>query len=107
MEMTMQEKLIQFIHNLTDEECKMIVAYLTQEDTKQEANLSAWQTQYNKIKKESLAMLRILYALGFDIFFIYSLIEYGDEMGNYIFIPILFIALFTWGLIWAIKERFG
>ena len=32
MEMTMQERLIQFITNLTDEECEMIVSYLTQED---------------------------------------------------------------------------
>lgn len=34
MEMTMQEKLLQFIHNLTDEECEKIVSYLMQEDTK-------------------------------------------------------------------------
>ena len=40
MEMTMQEKLIKFINNLTDEECEMIVAYLMQEDAKQEASLS-------------------------------------------------------------------
>ena len=32
MEMTMQERLIQFINDLTDEECEMIVSYLTQED---------------------------------------------------------------------------
>lgn len=32
MEMTKQEELIQFILNLTDEECEMIVAYLTQEE---------------------------------------------------------------------------
>ena len=41
MEMTMQEKLIQFILNLTDEECAMIVSHLMQEDTKPEANLPA------------------------------------------------------------------
>jgi hypothetical protein len=41
MEMTMQEKLIQFIHNLTDEECEMIVFFLMQEEANQEANLSA------------------------------------------------------------------
>ena len=28
----MQEKLIQFIHNLTDEECEKIVTYLMQEE---------------------------------------------------------------------------
>ena len=39
MEMTMQEKLIQFIHDLTDEECDLIVSRLMQEET--EANLSA------------------------------------------------------------------
>jgi hypothetical protein len=33
MELTAQEKLIQFIHSLTDEECQMIVAFLTQEDS--------------------------------------------------------------------------
>ena len=37
MEMTMQEKLIQFINNLTDEECEMIVAYLTEQNTLTEA----------------------------------------------------------------------
>jgi hypothetical protein len=52
-------------------------------------------------------MRAIIVSLGFDIFFIYSLIEYWDEMGNYIYLVLLFIALFTWGLIWAIKERFG
>ena len=31
--MTAQEKLIQFIHSLTDEECQLIVAYLAQEDS--------------------------------------------------------------------------
>ena len=31
MEESAQEKLIQFIHSLTDEECETIVAYLTQE----------------------------------------------------------------------------
>ena len=33
MELTAQEKLIQFIHSLTDEECRTIVAFLTQEDS--------------------------------------------------------------------------
>lgn len=32
METTMQEKLIQFILNLTDEECEMIVSHLMQEE---------------------------------------------------------------------------
>ena len=41
METTMKEKLIQFIHDLTDEECEMIVSHLMQEETKAEANLSA------------------------------------------------------------------
>jgi hypothetical protein len=36
MELTAQEKLIQFIHNLTDEECKQIVSFLTRENTKEE-----------------------------------------------------------------------
>ena len=31
MELTAQERLIQFIHNLTDEECKLIVSFLMQE----------------------------------------------------------------------------
>jgi hypothetical protein len=39
METTMKERLIQFIHDLTDEECDMIVSHLMQEDT--EANISA------------------------------------------------------------------
>ena len=34
METTMQEKLIQFILNLTNEECDMIVSHLMQDDTK-------------------------------------------------------------------------
>ena len=38
MEMTMQEKLIQFINNLTDEKCEMIVAYLSKDDA---SNISA------------------------------------------------------------------
>jgi hypothetical protein len=37
MEATAQEKLIQFIMGLTDEECKKIVAYLTQENMKRGA----------------------------------------------------------------------
>lgn len=36
MEMTMQERLIQFINDLTDEECEMIVSYLTQENANAE-----------------------------------------------------------------------
>ena len=32
----MQERLIQFINNLTDEECEIIVSYLAQENAKQE-----------------------------------------------------------------------
>lgn len=36
MEASAQEKLIQFIHSLTDEECELIVAYLTQENKKEE-----------------------------------------------------------------------
>ena len=39
MEMTMQEKLIQFINNLTDEECEMIVSYLMQEAAEPEADV--------------------------------------------------------------------
>lgn len=31
MEMTMQERLIQFIHSLTDEECEMIVSALQEQ----------------------------------------------------------------------------
>ena len=38
MEMTMQEKLIQFIHSLTDEECEMIVSILKKEDTDDQPN---------------------------------------------------------------------
>ena len=41
MEMTMQERLIQFINDLTDEECEMIVSYLMQADAKQDTSLSA------------------------------------------------------------------
>ena len=37
MEMTAQEKLIQFIHGLTDEECERIVSFLTKENMKEEA----------------------------------------------------------------------
>lgn len=36
MELTAQEKLIQFIHSLTDEECKLIISLLAQENTKEE-----------------------------------------------------------------------
>jgi hypothetical protein len=36
METTMKEKLIQFIHNLTDEECDIIVSHLMKEDSKKE-----------------------------------------------------------------------
>ena len=32
MDATAQEKLIQFIHSLTDAECEKIVSYLMQED---------------------------------------------------------------------------
>lgn len=33
MELTAQEKLTQFIHSLTDEECEMIVSLLMQENS--------------------------------------------------------------------------
>ena len=36
METTAQEKLIQFIHRLTDEECERIVSFLAQENTREE-----------------------------------------------------------------------
>lgn len=36
MELTAQEKLIQFIHNLTDEECERIVSFLAQGNTGEE-----------------------------------------------------------------------
>jgi hypothetical protein len=36
MELTAQEKLIQFIHSLTTEECELIVSRLYQENTKEE-----------------------------------------------------------------------
>lgn len=41
MEMTMQEKLIQFINNLTDAECEKIVSYLMQEDENEEADVDS------------------------------------------------------------------
>lgn len=52
-------------------------------------------------------MFKILFFLALDAFFIYMLVLFGGEMGNYIFIPILFIAIFTYELICAIKNRFG
>jgi hypothetical protein len=41
MELTAQEKLTQFIHSLTDEECKIIVAFLMQDRTIGDAGCTA------------------------------------------------------------------
>lgn len=49
-------------------------------------------------------MLKILYWLLFDSFFIYVLVSWLDEMGGYIFLILAFIAFFTWELIRAFKD---
>lgn len=42
METTKQEKLIQFIHSLTDEECKLIISYLGLGDADCTAPKEVW-----------------------------------------------------------------
>ena len=52
-------------------------------------------------------MLRVLYWLLLDGFFIYALVSFGDEMGKYIILCLAAIAFFTWELINAIKNWLG
>ena len=40
-------------------------------------------------------MLRVLFWLAWDVFFIYCICSFGDEMRGYIFGFLAFIALFT------------
>lgn len=49
-------------------------------------------------------MLKILFWLLLDAFFIYALISFGSEMGWYILLPIAFVLFFTWELLSAIKQ---
>lgn len=49
-------------------------------------------------------MLRILYFLLLDGFFIYALIAFGSEMRWYIIIHILAVVFFTWELIRSIRN---
>ncbi len=51
-------------------------------------------------------MLKTLYWLLFDLFFLYALISYYDEMGGYIILFIAAIAFFTWELVRSIKRLF-
>ena len=46
-------------------------------------------------------MLRFLVC---DIIFIYILVAYWAELGNYIYLVMFFIAFFTFGLIYYIKQ---
>lgn len=48
-------------------------------------------------------MLKILYWLLFDAFFIYAFVRFRGELGEYIILFIALIAFFTWELIQAIK----
>lgn len=47
-------------------------------------------------------MVKILYFAFLDGFFIYALIKFFNEMGNYIYLCLAFIAFFSWELIWNI-----
>lgn len=46
-------------------------------------------------------MLKVLYWLLLDAFFIFALISFGDEAGGYLFLILAFIAFFTWELVRA------
>lgn len=49
-------------------------------------------------------MIKILYWLLFDVFFIAGFIKLRGEMGEYMILFIALIAFFTWELIQAIKN---
>ena len=49
-------------------------------------------------------MLKILYWLLFDAFFIYALIAFFSELGIYNILILAFIAFFTWELVNAIMQ---
>lgn len=49
-------------------------------------------------------MLKILYWLLFDAFFLYGFLSFRDELGSYSYLFIAFIAFFTWGLIQAFRD---
>lgn len=48
-------------------------------------------------------MLKILYWLLFDAFFIFAFVKLRGELGEYIILFIVLITFFTWELIRAIK----
>lgn len=48
-------------------------------------------------------MLKILYWLLFDAFFIFAFFKLRGELGEYIILFIVLIVFFTWELIQAIK----
>lgn len=49
-------------------------------------------------------MLKVLFWLLLDAFFIYALALYWGELGGYIFLYIVPIAFFTWELINSIRN---
>lgn len=49
-------------------------------------------------------MLKILYWLLFDGFFIYALLSFHDELGGYLYLLLAFIAFFTWELVAAVRN---
>lgn len=59
---------------------------------------------YDKRKKEICDMLKVLYWLLLDGFFLYGLVAFGDELGGYIILFLAAIAFFTWELISAFKQ---
>lgn len=49
----------------------------------------------------------LLYTLGYlalDVLFVYALIAFGDEMGGYIILCLLLIALMTYAVIHTFKK---
>ena len=67
-------------------------------------------TDYIKFRifqyERQAVMFRFFYFMIFDIVLVSMMIAYGSEMKGYIWIPLLFIALFTWELYMIIKDWF-
>ena len=49
-------------------------------------------------------MLKVLFWLLWEVFFIYIIVTLGKESGNYIYLFLAFLAFFTWELYNAIKN---
>ena len=61
---------------------------------------------WKEIERIYIEMPRFLMILLFDIIFIASLFMYGNEMGGYIVLVLLFIAFFTYELYRYIRNFF-